>query len=245
MVGYWDATNPAAPKLAIHNGHALSYWDSVCATLKSNGIIPIAWIEGGVSWGESKGTPDIRAANYAAYQSVITSVVSHGFSGYSDDIEGWAGQSVTDKIAYLNALTPFLHGLNQLNMPAVASNTGGGGDYNQHLKVDYILSMFYWASSLLEDSSASAYWQEEFGLGAYSSFGTPASPIIIGISNQGNSHNYAWQLGAGQNTGVTQMLNTYGSSNLKGICIWCVDNLSSTDWNAWNTWYNTWNGYFA
>ena len=86
MVGYWNAANPSAPTINPHF-HPLSYYSSVCTTLKNAGIIPIAWVEGGVSWGESVGTPNITPANYAAYNARIAQVMAIGFSGYSEDIE--------------------------------------------------------------------------------------------------------------------------------------------------------------
>ena len=212
MVGYWNAANPSAPTINPHF-HPLSYYSSVCTTLKNAGIIPIAWVEGGVSWGECVGTPNITPANYAAYNAQIAKVMSLGFSGYSDDVESYTGTQ-SQYIAYLNQQNTYLHGLGNLCMPAVSSNNGGN-NINKYLHVDYILSMFYWTSSLFEQPDASIYWQEEFGLGTYhNAFGTPASPILFGIDGeQGNQNPISWQLSQ-----FTQCLNLYGSSNLAGIC---------------------------
>ena len=230
MVGYWNAANPAAPTINTHF-HSLSYYTSVCTTLKNAGITPIAWVEGGVSWGESVGTPNITPTNYAAYNAQIANIMSYGFSGYSDDIESYTGTQ-TQYIAYLNQQNIYLHSIGKLCMPAVSSNNGGN-NINQYLHVDYICSMFYWTSSLFEQPDATIYWQEEFGLGNYhSSFGTPASPILFGIDGfQGNQNSFTWQL-----TQLTQCLNNYGSSNLAGICIWSLDFMNSADWTTWNNW---------
>ena len=230
MVGYWNAANPSAPTINPHF-HPLTYYSSVCITLKNAGIIPIAWVEGGVSWGESVGTPNITAANYAAYNARIAEVMAIGFSGYSEDIESWTGTH-TQYIAYLNQQYTFLHGMGKLCMPAVSSNNGGN-NINQYLRVDYILSMFYWTSSLFEQPDADIYWQEEFGLGTYhTDFGTPASPIIFGLDGvQGNQNPMSWQLSQ-----FTRCLNTYGSDNLAGIALWTYDFMKSTDWTTWTNW---------
>ena len=230
MVGYWNAANPAAPTINPHF-HPISYYSSVCTALKNAGIVPIAWVEGGVSWGESRGTPNITPAYYAAYNARVAEVMAVGFSGYSEDIETWTGTQ-TQYIAYLNQQNTFLDGLNKLCMPAVSSNNGGN-NINQYLHVDYILSMFYWTSSLFEQPDADIYWQEEFGLGPYhSTFGTSGSPILFGLDGvQGNQNPMSWQLSQ-----FTRCLNTYGSDNLAGIALWTYDFMNTAEWNNWASW---------
>jgi hypothetical protein len=168
---------------------------------------------------------------------MITTCINLGFGGFSADIEGQGGGSgytgtVSQWIAFQNQLTPVLNGIGALNMPAVPSNTGGGGDYNQHLHVDYILSMFYWTSSLFETGTdAPIYWQEDFGLGSYTGFGTPASPVIFGIlGGSANTHPTSWQLSQ-----FSSDLSTYGSSNLAGIGLFSYERFGSSDWSAWQS----------
>jgi hypothetical protein len=230
MVGYWNAANPSAPTINPHF-HSLSYYSSVCTTLKNAGIIPIAWVEGGVGWGESVGTPNVTPANYAAYNARIAEVMAIGFSGYSEDIETWTGTQ-SQYIAYLNQQYTFLHSMDKLCMPAVSSNNGGN-NINRYLHVDYILSMFYWTSSLFEQPDADIYWQEEFGLGTYhSTFGSPGSPIIFGLDGvYGNQNPISWQLSQ-----FTRCLNSYGSDNLAGICLWSYDFMNNADWSTWRSW---------
>ncbi|MGA3290263.1 MAG: hypothetical protein ABSD42_08510 [Candidatus Bathyarchaeia archaeon] len=230
MVGYWNATTPSAPSINPHF-HPLTYFSSVCSTLKSAGIVPIAWVEGGVSWGESAGTPDVTPANYAAYNARIAEVMAIGFSGYSEDIESYTGTQ-SQYINYLNQQYTFLHNMGKLCMPAVSSNNGGN-NINEYLHVDYILSMFYWTSSLFEQPDANIYWQEEFGLGTYhSTFGSPGSPIIFGLDGVYDNQNpFSWQL-----TQFTNCLNLYGSDNLVGISLFSYDFMNSTDWSTWISW---------
>ena len=231
MAGYWNATNPAAPFIVY--SYTPSYMNVICKAFIVAGIIPIAWVEtNGV------GTPNITPANYAVYNQAVVNTVAMGFSGYSEDIEIYTG-TVTQFIAYLNQQATLLHSLNKLAMPAVTCNSGGGINLNQYLNVDYILSMFYHSTSLFEDPSADIYWQENFGLVSYySTFGTPASPVILGILTPTvantlpiNYNPLSWQLSQ-----FNRLLNTYGSQNLIGISLFDYDYMSAQDWNSWLTW---------
>ena len=235
-VGGLDAATPSAP--SINHAHTNSFYTTMCAAFNAAGITPIAWTENGGAYGAS-GTPDVTSANYAAYDSMITTCVQLGFGGFSADIEGSGGGNgytgtISQWIAFQNQLTPILNGIGALNMPAVPCNTGGGGDYNQHLHVDYILSMFYWTTSLFETGTdAPIYYQEDFGLGTYhSAFGSPASPVIFGIlGGSANTNPLSWQL-----TQFSSYLSTYGSSNLVGVGLFSWERLGSSDWSAWLSW---------
>jgi hypothetical protein len=234
-VGGLNASTPSAP--SISHSHTNAFYTSMCAAFYAAGITPIAWTENGGAYGAS-GTPDITSANYVAYNTMIKTCVQLGFGGFSADIEGAGGGSgytgtLAQWIAFQNQLTPVLHAIGALNMPAVPCNTGGNNE-NQYLHVDYILSMFYWTTSLFETGSdAPIYWQEDFGLGAYhATFGTPASPVIFGIlGGPANTNPLSWQLAQ-----FSQALSTYGSSNLAGIGLFSYERLSSSDWSAWLTW---------
>jgi len=236
-VGGWNATTPSAP--TINHAHTNAFYSAMCAAFYAAGITPIAWAEAGPSGYGSTGTADVTPANYNAYNAAVGACVALGFGGFSDDIEAYTG-TIPQWIAYLNQQAKYLHSLGKLCMPAVPCNTGGGGDYNQHLNVDFILTMFYWTSSLFQDPNAAIYWQENFGTGAYNStFGTPASPVILGIINNADAgYPLSWQLSQAAN-----YIGTYGTnSKLTGIALFSWEKMTAvnaSDWTDWMTWNST------
>ena len=229
MTGYWNATTPSEPTINYERTAAADA--SICTAFKAAGIVPIAWVESALGIGTTEGTPDITSTYYSVYNAQVGQVMTRGFSGYSEDIEQYTGTG-TDYINYHNQQTTYLHSIGKLCMPAIPANTGGN-NYNRHLTVDYILTMFYWSTSLFENPDADIYWQEEFGLGTYNStFGTPASPIIFGLNGfQGNQNSFNWQLSQ-----FTRCLNSYGSDNLAGIALWNYDFMNNADWATWRSW---------
>ena len=229
ITGYWNATTPSEP--TINYDRAPEIDASICAAFKAAGIAPIAWVESIFGTGTTEGIPNITSTYYSVYNAQIGEVMARGFSGYSEDIEQYSGTGI-DYINYHNQQAIYLHSIGKICMPAIPANTGGN-NYNSFLNVDYILTMFYWTTSLFENPDSDIYWQEEFGLGNYNStFGTPASPIIFGINgSQENQNSFSWQLSQ-----FARCLNNYGSSNLAGICIWSYDFMNSADWTTWNNW---------
>lgn len=231
LTAYWNATTVSAPSL--NYAATESYLRSVASACKSAGIVPIAWVQGGVGWGSSEGTPDVRSDYYAAYEARLLEVASLGFSGVSDNIESYTG-SQAQYVAYCNHQADTLNAAGYLSMPAVPANTGGN-NYLKDLEVDRILVMFYWLSSLFENADADIYWQEQFGLGSYyTAFQNPKSPVLLGVTAWYNENPFSWQLNQ-----ITRCLNTYGSNNLLGYALYSFDGMNETNWSYWRNWQHT------
>lgn len=228
FLGYIDSLDTANPHVEYFRTAA--FYQDLISQLHAVNIKAIAWIEDG-----GGGQVDLSPSNWQNLYNMVLGAVNIGFDGYFDDIESFKGpngvNNYQDQIAWLNSLTPVLHNIGKLNMPAVAF------DWEQHinnvLTVDYICSMFYSSRSTLEDSQCDGYWQENFG--QYWGHNTPpASPIIMMLMNYyGNSHPLNWQLAQ-----VSRLLAAYPHPNLAGLGIWLYEYMGTNvgDWDAWNSW---------
>jgi hypothetical protein len=234
--GYWNATNPAAPTPTF-NGYApwatSAWWTNVIDAFHARGIKVIAFVEDG-----GGGTMNLTASNIPNIYNEIKIIMAQApWDGYSDDTESYSGTQ-QDWLNYINGLTPLLHGLGKLNMPWV------GYDWqrslNPNLHVDYILTMFYGASSLFDPSNhyssqATGYWKENFGIGYPT--GPPASPLILTVMNfPGNTYNLAWQL-----TQLNTCMSNYGAPQMVGLGIWNYEYMASrsdgsNDWAVLTAW---------
>jgi len=228
FVGYYNATDPTHPTVAWVRSAA--FYQNVISQLHAIGVKAIAWIEDG-----GGGTMDIRPANWQNIYSVILEAMNMGFDGYFDDIEGWVDKTsgVDQKqIDWLNSLTPVLHNIGKLNMPAVGYDWLQG--INNKLYVDYICTMFYSNRSTFEDPQGPYYWQENFG--EYQGNNKPpTSPVIVFIFNAVyNANPLSWQLNE-----ATKYLGLYGHPNLYGFGIWLYEYMTDADWVVWNEWVKT------
>jgi hypothetical protein len=184
-----------------------------------------------LAWAETlDGNLDIRKSNRQNLYDSIVKCVNKGFDGYNDDVEEYVGTH-QDWIDYINGATPVLHGLSKLMTADVAydwrQNT------NPFLHVDYIVTMFYTDKSAFEDSSAVAFWQENFGQFLWNN-NPPGSPVILGIMNYyGNTHPLSWQLQK-----LESLLNDFNHPGLEGFSLWVYEYMgtNSDDWQQWNDW---------
>ena len=219
FVGYWNSTSNDIDyaisdeliALTINGLHAIN-------------VTVLAWAENGDT------NLDVRATNRNNLYASITKCVNKGFDGYNDDVESYNG-TLQDWIDYLNEATPILHNLGKLMTADVGYDWPQ--NVNPHLRMDYIVSMFYDNKSVLEDSRASAYWQEDFVQFLWNNK-PPGSPMILGIMNYyGNAHPLAWQLSQ-----IDRLLASYRHPQLVGFSIWLYEYMGTNqdDWQQWNNW---------
>jgi hypothetical protein len=217
-IGYWRADTSI--DWTITNATI----DTAIAAFHAANIKVFAWVE-------NEATINLTSSIIVQkiYKTVI-SLMGLGFDGYNDDIEDWIGSTQTD-LNYLNNETAALHNIGKLMTADV------GYDWtqsvNNHLYIDHIASMFYSSRSKCEDPQGAAYWQEDFG--EYGgSYGSPTSPMIIGIINYyGNTYPLTWQL-----NWIDNALATYSHPSLVGFCIWLYEYISQSDWQQWDYWIN-------
>lgn len=214
-------------------GYAITYvetnatYTTVINALHAVNITVLAWVED-VDW-----TPDIHPANWTKINNAFLGCIQRGFDGINGDIENLIdGETAQQYVDYNNNQTIYLHTLGKLFMPDIGY--ARQQLYNPYLHVDAIVSMFYDVKSLFENPNAQYYWQENFGLGSYSSAGTPASPVILGIMNfNGNSHSLSWLLGQAE-----ELMKLYPSSSIEGFSLWLYEYMGThpDDWAQWNYW---------
>ena len=186
-----------------------------------------------LAWVENDGPMNVSEANRQSLYGQITTCMNKGFDGYNDDIEDWNG-TLQNWIDYENNCTAVLHKLSKLMTADVVWDMQQ--HINQHLHVDYIVSMFYSNVSTLESPHAATSWQEDFGEDQGHNT-PPASPIIMGIMNYyGNKYSLAWQLEQ-----VDKYLTTYNHPQLAGFCLWLCEYMGTNadDWSQWNNWITT------
>lgn len=219
FVGYWNSGSND-----IDYTMSDELIDAVIEGLHRINMTVLAWAENGDA------NLDVSAANRNNLYASITRCVNKGFDGYNDDVEAYNG-TLQDWIDYLNNATPVLHDLGKLMTADVYCDWRQ--NINPHLHMDYIVSMFYGSSSLLEDPRARAYWQENFGQYFWNN-NPPASPVILGIMNYyGNSHPLSWQLQK-----LDQLLADYSHPKLEGFSLWLYEYMGTNpdDWQQWNNW---------
>ena len=225
FVGFWNASNQSAPSIMYQ--YSSSFYSSMCASFIAAGIVPIAWGESYPDHGV--GTPNLTPAYYAGYNTAVADCMAMGFSGYCEDMETYTG-TLTQWIDYHNQQAVMLHGIGKLCMPAVPMDWQQ--NINPYLHVDFIQTMFYGYSSNFESSSADGWFQENFG--QWYQNNPPASPVILGIINQYNTHPLSWQLNE-----CLRCINTYGAPNLAGFQIYNYESMgreSPDDWAQWSNW---------
>jgi hypothetical protein len=227
FVGFWDVSNPYAP--SIQYQYSPSFYSSMCASFKAAGIVPIAWGESYPNHGV--GIPNLSPTYYSGFNTAVANCVAMGFDGYSEDMETYTG-TAAQWVDYHNQQAVMLHSIGKLAMPAVPMDWAV--NLNKNLHVDFIMSMFYGESSSFEDlASAPVWWQKNFGVGTYSAY-PPASPMICGILNMGNTHPLSWQLGE-----CAKYMNLYGAPQLVGFALYNYESMgiqNPDDWTQWNNW---------
>lgn len=224
FVGYYNGTE----NKVIYE-HSDSYFTTVINAFHAKNIKVYAWIESANSYGYN--LPDISPSNYNNMYNILNTTLRKGFDGINDDLEGY---ELEDWLQYTNNATVFVHTLNK-NYTSCSPY-----DYtmilNSRLKVDYSQVMFYGMTSLFENPSIDAYWQEHFG--TYNGNNKAViSPQSIGIMNYyGNSKPLAYQLNK-----ITELMNTYPHEQLTAFGIWLYEYMTDADWITWKTWINNLN----
>jgi hypothetical protein len=211
----------------INYEHTNAFYTNVINAFHAVNVKAIAWSMSG-----GGGTTDIRASNRQNIYNSIIACIYKGFDGYNDDIESYTG-TLQEWIDYENNLTVVLHSMGKLSMPCVFLDWQQ--NINMHLNADFIVSMFYTATSVFEDASAQYYWKENFGLNG-GEYGAPTSPMILGIMNYyGNTKPLCWQLAQ-----AAYHMNTYSNRTLCGFALWLYEYVGtrSDDWAQWNYWIN-------
>jgi hypothetical protein len=230
FVGYWNATNPSAPTVGYQ--HSDTFYANVISAFHAVNIKVFAWVE---TDEPPVGTMDITASNRQNIYNAIIACMNIGFDGYNDDIESYTGTH-QDYLDYLNNATVVLHNIGKLMAADVdydyQQNT------NPYLHLDFIVTMFYGSSSLFDPSNpysseCAAYWQENFGVGAYAGL-HPASPLILGIQNSpSNTYPLSWQLAQCQSN-----MTAYGHPQLVGFSLWLYETMGAVNADDWAQWHN-------
>ena len=186
-------------------------------------------------WVENNGFPPNIDANHrdAIYSQIKAILNNVGADGYFDDIEN---DQIPSDSSYRQVWLDFE------NNGSIALHTIGkswtvayGIDWvtniNSYLNVDTIYTMFYseGISSFEDSANIDGFWQENFGVGAFSGF-VPASPVvpIVMVNGFEGEKPLSFQLNE-----ISCLLNAYGSwSRIDGVGVWLYETTTNQDWQT-------------
>jgi hypothetical protein len=184
---------------------------------------------------------NVGSTYYSQYEAIIQTIMNLGYGGFTDDMESWVGTSFSAEAAFENALTTYLHtgsnfanGQPRLSMPTFTTYYWGEECLSStppSSSIDYALIQYY----QIGQSSATMWWQWDFGTYSGYTFTVPCPIILLGSTESGLiSGSYGTV--ASQIPWFDNMIQTYAHTNLCGFGMYHYEDLSSADWAAWTPW---------
>lgn len=191
-----------------------------------------------VTWNlDGTGNIDLSQSSYrSTMYSAITECVNKGFDGFNDDLEAYAhnGQITNiigtwqNYVDYLNGINTAVHaaGSNKISSASLdssyATRDSCGDAIYSNVTLDYSMPMFYSSVPLVQtgfQNRMNAILKES------------NSPVMIQLM-AGNSPTLNTQL-----DWLSQQITSYGAySKLKGISMFCMEDITNSELSAWNSW---------